>query len=111
MLGMLLVLIWEKLAGFFPQIFQHTILSNFFSYIFYTICSASITILALKKNKIDRIIDGFLIGLVNSIATIIYYFLWIGIHSNFITIILTSFTIGGGIGGVINQKYLKENEK
>jgi hypothetical protein len=110
MLSMFTVWIWEQVVALFLSQSSVTILTVL-SYIVYTLAGIIISLLALRKNESKRLIDGFLIGLISSIATIIYYSLLIGVNTNFVTVVLVSFTIGGGIAGFVNKNLLQPKKR
>jgi hypothetical protein len=67
----------------------------------------AISYLALNKTGSRNIIDGFLIGVVDFIASAFYVSLFPGVGLNLLAALLVSFLLGGTLGAVfiikINQ--------
>ena len=107
MLAIFTVWLWENIAN---PIFKNpnSPLLEVLSYVFYLSGAIIITILAFRRKSEKMFLHGLVFGLFMSMSTLVYIFLLVGLNSRFFTIILISFTIGGGLGIlVVNRFFLK----
>jgi hypothetical protein len=105
MLAIFIVWLWQIIA--YP-IFknQNNILVTILTTIFYSIGAVAITILAFRRKTRKRFLDGLLLGIVMSLASLFYIALLVGMNTRFFTIVLISFTLGGGLGTYILNNYI-----
>lgn len=105
MLAIFIVWLWQIIA--YP-IFknQNNILVIILTTIFYSIGAVAITILAFRRKTRKRFLDGLLLGIVMSLASLFYIALLVGMNTRFFTIVLISFTLGGGLGTYILNNYI-----
>lgn len=104
MLAIFTVWLWEIIAN---PIFKNpnSPLLDVLSYIFYISGAIIITILAFRRKSKKMLLHGLIFGLFMSLSTLLYIALLVGLNSRFFTIILVSFTIGGGLGVIVLNRF------